>query len=167
MACNQWDNLWANMQEYPPIMRLADVYLMYAEAVLQGFGTAASTAPGYALTAEGAINIVRNRAQLPNISATYTASKDAFMGEIIRERAIEFAYEGQRFQDLRRWNLNFLPQYKDKTALDFDRDPVTKKPKNITERVVITRVAEKKHNWLPLQVSFTKQYEGFNQNPGW
>jgi hypothetical protein len=167
IGCNQWDKGWDAFQAYVPFMRLADVYLMYAEAVLQGYGTAASTAPGYTLTAEGAVNLIRTRAQLPNLTATYTASKDAFMGEIIRERAVELAFEAARFQDLRRWNLNFLPQYKDKTALDFDRDPVTKKPINIKERVVITRVAETKHNWLPFQVSFTKMYPGFAQNPGW
>lgn len=168
IGCNQWDNKWGAFQAYVPFLRLADIYLMYSEAVLQGYGSASSSDPSLTtLTAEGALNIVRNRAQLPNISATYTATKDKFMGEIIRERAVELAYEGERFQDLRRWNLNFLPKYKDKTALDFDRDPVTKKPINIKERVVIIRVADKKHNWLPFQVSFTKMYEGFQQNPGW
>jgi len=167
IGCNQWDNKWANFQAYVPYLRLADVYLMYAEAVLHGYGTPQSSVPGYPLTAEQALNIIRNRAQLPNLSSKYTASKEAFMSEIIRERAVELAFEGARFHDLRRWNLNSNMKYREKTALDFDRDPVTKKPKNIRERVVITRVAEKKHNWLPFQVSFTKLYEGFPQNPGW
>ena len=168
IGCNQWDNKWGAFQAYVPFLRLADIYLMYAEAVLHGYGSASASDPGLpTLTAEGALNIVRNRAQLPNIDAKYTGTKDAFMKEIIRERAVELAYEGARFQDIRRWNLNTLPEYKIKTALDFDRDPDTKKPINIKERTVIVRVAEKKHNWLPLQVSFTKQYEGFPQNPGW
>ncbi|MDP4189274.1 MAG: RagB/SusD family nutrient uptake outer membrane protein, partial [Bacteroidota bacterium] len=128
---------------------------------------ASSSDPDYPLTAEGALNIIRNRAQLPNISANYTATKEAFMGELIRERAVEFAFEGQRFQDLRRWNLNTELKYKEKTAVDFDRDPVTKKPINIKERVVITRVAVKKHNWLPFQTKDVSLYKGFSQNPGW
>jgi len=73
------------------------------------------------LTAEGAINVVRNRAQLPNISAAYTASKDIFMGEIMRERAVELAFESHRYFDLRRWNISGNAQYLQKTALDFDR----------------------------------------------
>jgi len=167
IGCNQWDNKWASFQAYVPFLRLADIYLMYSESVLQGFGQASANTPNYPLTAEGALNMVRNRAQLPNLSAKYTATKEAFMGEIIRERAVELGYEGARFQDIRRWNLNTSLKYREKTAVDFDRDSKTGKPKNITERVVITRVAEKKHNWLPFQTKFVNQYVGFQQNPGW
>ena len=71
-----------------------------------------------------------------------------------------------RFQDLRRWNLNGDPKYLSKTAIDFDRD-VNGKPINLVERVVITRVADKKHNWLPIGVAATMLYPGFYQNPGW
>jgi len=55
-------------------MRLADVYLMYSEAVLQGYGTPQSSVPG-SITAEQALNIVRNRATVPNVTSTYTAQK--------------------------------------------------------------------------------------------
>jgi starch-binding outer membrane protein, SusD/RagB family len=153
---------------YVPYLRMADVYLMYAEAVLfaSNGGTPQSTSGNYQLTAEGALNMVRNRAQLPNIAAKYTASRDVFFEEIVRERAVELIFEGARFCDLRRWNRNHDPRYLDKTAIDFERGP-DGKPVNISERVIVTRVAEKKHNWLPIQVGFTKLYEGFPQNPGW
>jgi len=166
LGCNQWENKWYNFQTYAPFMRLADVYLMYAEAVLQGYGTAASSVPGSGLTAEQAVNLIRNRALLPDANSKYTASKDVFMELIIRERAVEFAFEGQRFNDLRRWNIAGEIKYREKTALDFDRGS-DGKPINMKERVVITRVFEKKHNWLPFQVSFTKLYKEFPQNPGW
>ena len=74
--------------------------------------------------------------------------------------------EGARFCDLRRWNLNYDPKYLNKTAIDFDLD-ANGKPCNFRERVVITRAASKKHNWLPIQVKYTKIYKGFYQNPGW
>lgn len=170
VGCNPWDNKWGNFQAYVPYMRLADVYLMYAEAVLQGYGTAQSSVPGSGLTAEDAVNRVRNRGgnlPLPNLTSAYTSNKDKFMGEIIRERAVELAFESHRWFDLRRWNLGGDPKYINKTALDFDRDPVTKKPINMKERVVVTRVFDKKHNWLPFQVADTKKYIGFQQNPGW
>ena len=40
-------------------MRLADVYLMYAEAAANGYGSATSSAPGFSLTAVDAINRIR------------------------------------------------------------------------------------------------------------
>ena len=165
LGCNQWENLYANFQAYIPFMRLADVYLMYAEAVLQGYGTPSSSVTG-SITAEQAVNIIRTRAQLPNLTSSYTATKDVFMEAIIRERAVELAFEGQRFCDLRRWNLSGETKYTEKTALDFDRGP-DGKPINIHERVVITRVAGQQQNWLPIQTKFTQIYPGFPQNPGW
>ncbi|MCK9412911.1 MAG: RagB/SusD family nutrient uptake outer membrane protein [Prolixibacteraceae bacterium] len=158
-----------NVLALDPYLRLADVYLMYAEALLQGYGSSQSSDPGLAsLTAEGALNVVRNRAQLPSISAAYTATKDKFMGEIIRERAVELGWENShRFCDLRRWNLNGDARYLKKTAIDFDRDPVTKKPINIKERVVVERVVTKRNNWLPIEVKYTTLYKEFPQNPGW
>jgi hypothetical protein len=138
---------------------------MYAEAVLQGYGTPQSSASGY-ITAEAALNKVRNRAQLPNLNARYTGSKDAFMGELIRERAVELAFEGLRWHDLRRWNIAGDKKYKEKTVVDFDRGP-NNKPINMRERVVVTRVFEKKHNWLPLPTNQVNLYPSFGQNPGW
>ncbi len=166
IGCNPWDKKWNNFQAYVPYLRLADVYLMYAEAVLQGYGSAASSSTVLSLTAESAVNRIRNRAQLPNLVSKYTATKEAFMGEIIRERAVELAYEGHRFCDLRRWNLNGEMEYREKTAIDFDRG-IDGKPINLHERIIITRVVEKKHNWLPLPLSNTNLYPEFPQNPGW
>jgi len=155
------------LQEYVPYLRLADVYLMYAEAVLfSSGGSPKATSGNYSLTAEDALNVIRNRAQLPDLDPKYTAGNEIFFEEIVRERAVELAMEGARFCDLRRWNRNGDPRYLDKTAIDFDRGP-DGKPINLNERVIVRRTVEKKHNWLPIQVKFTKQYEGFPQNPGW
>ncbi|HRR17035.1 MAG TPA: RagB/SusD family nutrient uptake outer membrane protein [Bacteroidales bacterium] len=155
------------LMAYVPYLRMADIYLMYAEAVLfSPGGTPQSTSSNFSMTAVEAVNAVRNRAQLPNLDPKYTANRDVFFEEIVRERAVEFMFEGQRFCDLRRWNRNYDPRYLDKTAIDFDRGPGGK-PINIKERLVVKRVATKKHNWLPIQTKFTKMYEGFPQNPGW
>ncbi|HBB01473.1 MAG: hypothetical protein A2W86_05220 [Bacteroidetes bacterium GWD2_45_23] len=155
------------LQEYVPYLRLADIYLMYAEAVLFSTGGSPNATSGnYTMTAVQAFNVIRNRAQLPDLDPKYTASNDLFFEEIVRERAVELAMEGARFCDLRRWNRNGDPRYLDKTAIDFDRGS-DGKPINIKERVIVRRTVEKKHNWLPIQVKFTKQYEGFPQNPGW
>lgn len=163
--CNNVDNEWNNINIVIPYLRLADVYLMYAEAVLQGYGTPKSSYPGY-LTAEAAVNIVKARAGLPGMDARYTGAKDAFMQELMRERAVELAFEGLRWHDLRRWGVAGDTKYKEKTVIDFDRGS-NGKPINLKERVVVTRVFEKKHNWLPLPVNQVNLYPTFGQNPGW
>ena len=144
---------------------MADVYLMYAEAVVQGYGTPQSSHQNY-LTALEAINKVRERATVPPIDARYTGSKDAFMGELMRERAVELAFEGLRWHDLRRWMLADVKKYKEKTVIDFDRGS-NGKPVNLRERVVVTRVFEPKHNWVPLPTNQVNLYPTFGQNPGW
>ncbi|UII24991.1 RagB/SusD family nutrient uptake outer membrane protein [Fulvivirga maritima] len=78
-----------------PMFRLADVYLMYAEAVLRG-GTGGSTA-----TALEYINALRERAygdESGNISA-----EDLTLDFILDERARELCYEMHRRTDLIRF----------------------------------------------------------------
>jgi hypothetical protein len=163
--CNNTDNEWNNINIVIPYLRLADVYLMYAESVLQGYGTPKSSYPNY-LTAEEAVNVIRNRAGVPAVDARFLASKESFMEELMRERAVELAFEGLRWHDLRRWGVAGDKKYKEKTVIDFDRGP-NGKPINLRERVVVTRVFEKKHNWLPLPTNQVNLYPSFGQNPGW
>lgn len=163
--CNNIDNEWNNINIIIPYVRLADVYLMYAEAVLQGYGTPQSSYPGY-LTAIEAVDKIRQRANVPGIDIRYLGSKEDFMGELIRERAVELAFEGLRWHDLRRWMIAGEKKYKEKTAIDFDRGP-DGKPLNLRERVVVTRVFDLKHNWLPLPTNQVNLYPAFGQNPGW
>ncbi|GHV20345.1 carbohydrate-binding protein [Bacteroidia bacterium] len=156
-----------SLAEYIPYLRLADVYLMYAEAV--NFGTGGgpkAKASNYSMTAEEAFNVVRARAQMPGMAAKFTVNKELFFEELIRERAVELIMEGARFCDLRRWNRNTDPRYINKTVLDFDRG-TDGKPINMVERVLRTRAVEKKHNWLPIQTKWVNIYAGFRQNPGW
>lgn len=156
------------LQAYQPYLRMADAYLLYAEAVnwMTGGGPSAK-ASSYGKTAVEAFEAVRSRAQIPALPASYVGTKDSFFECIVRERAVELYMEAQRFDDLRRWNRIADPRYLDKTAVDFDRG-ADGKPVNISERVVITRSASSpKMNWLPITVKYTKMYAGFPQNPGW
>lgn len=80
---------------YFPVMRLADVYLMYAEASNEVSGPLAD--------AVALVNKVRARGNLPGLAASKYASKQAFFDAIEQERIIELVGEGQRGFDLRRW----------------------------------------------------------------
>jgi hypothetical protein len=95
---------------YPfPIIRLADLYLLYAEVLNECKETPDAEVYQY-------IQLVRNKAGLDKGTgdllqtwAAYSNNPDkpatqSGMREIIRrERLIELAFEGQRFYDLRRW----------------------------------------------------------------
>jgi len=76
-----------------PLFRLADAYLMYAEAVLRGGG-------GNQSQALDLINQIRRRAGAPEIG-----SGDLTLDFILDERARELYWEGHRRTDLIRYGL--------------------------------------------------------------
>jgi len=94
---------------YPmPIIRLADLYLMKAEALNEYSGPSQDV---YA-----AVNLVRKRAGIPDIQDIYTnpsicrpdalnkhTTKEGMREIILRERSIELAFEGIRFWDMWRY----------------------------------------------------------------
>lgn len=81
-----------------PIMRLADVYLMYAEAINEANG-------GPDELAIDVVNKVRHRGNLPPLGAAKCSTKENFFNAVIQERIVELFGEGQRAFDLRRWRL--------------------------------------------------------------
>lgn len=78
-----------------PVMRLADVYLMYAEASNEVSGPQAD--------AVALVNAIRRRGNLPALGPAKFAGKQAFFDAIEQERIVELVGEGQRGFDLRRW----------------------------------------------------------------
>lgn len=78
-----------------PVMRLADVYLMYAEAT--------NELEGPKQHAIELVNRIRHRGNLPPLSAEKTADKESFFEAIEQERIVELFAEGHRGWDLRRW----------------------------------------------------------------
>ena len=78
-----------------PVMRLADVYLMYAEASNEVLGPQAD--------AIALVNKIRHRGNLPALAASKTGDKASFFSAIEQERIVELFGEGQRGFDLRRW----------------------------------------------------------------
>jgi len=159
-------------------LRLSDMYLMYAEAASEGYNSPQGKAPGYSKTAVDAVNFVRDRPGLEvgHVAEKFTVSQDLFRQEYRRERAVELAYEGHRFVDLRRWKLIDKSPYTLKTAVQFDRvtpnaqvyaDPKNARVQNFRETVLLERNFTSRHYWFPFPVADVNIYEGFQQNPGW
>jgi hypothetical protein len=86
-----------------PLMRLAELYLNYAEASNEAYGPQVLGVPGATLTAEQAINVVRTRAGMPNVLPAYTGSTAAFRPRIKNERCVELSWEGHYYNDIHRW----------------------------------------------------------------
>ena len=77
------------------LLRYADILLMYAECLNETGDT-----PG----AYTYIQMVRNRANLPDLATTKPGMTQAQMRDQIgHERFLEFPLEGHRFDDIRRW----------------------------------------------------------------
>lgn len=158
-----------------PYMRLADIYLMYAEATAVGYGSPSASSPKFGKSAVDAINTIRDRAGVDHVAAQFIGSTEAFLPELRRERAVELSFESHRFNDLRRWLLLIEEPYTIKTSIEFDRaddldpsvDPSENRVVNLHEKVILQRNFTDKHYWLPLKVADVNLYPEFYQNPGW
>lgn len=159
---SNWNKIINGYQGARLNMRLTDVYLMYAEALHASKGP--TTAPSsYALTAEGAINKLRDRANIPHVNSVIVANNNKFMDELRRDRNVELSFEAHRWDDMRRWGVAHLEINRVKTALRFPQDHSYFNVEVLTERVC----EYPKHYWLPFEANQTQFYEGFPQNPGW
>lgn len=77
------------------LLRYADILLMYAECLNE----TGDTAGAYTY-----IQMVRSRVGLPNLAtAKPNMTKEQMREQIGHERFLEFALEGHRFDDIRRW----------------------------------------------------------------
>jgi len=166
-----WGN---NLNIHIPWMRLSDIYLMYAESAAIGYSSSTGKSENYSKTAVDAVNIVRDRANVGHVARKFLGSVDLFMSEVRRERAVELAFEGHRFNDLRRWLLLIENPYTLKKSIEFDRDssfdpanPKTNKVLNLRETVILERKFTEKHYWLPLKNADVNMYLEFAQNSGW
>jgi hypothetical protein len=81
-----------------PVIRYADVLLMYAEAANE---------LDLRDKARDAVNEVRQRPSvgMPKLTVAQTDTKQKMFDAIVHERRVELAFEYHRYNDLRRWGL--------------------------------------------------------------
>lgn len=149
-----------------PLIRLADLYLLYAEALNEMKSTPDKEVYSW-------IDLIRERAGLEGVVTSWAKSifpskptTQAGMREIIkRERLIELAFEGQRSGDLRRW----------KDAMKYLNEPVQGwdyKGDNIQTYYSVTtywnkRVFSTRDYLWPLRTESITINSNLVQNPGW
>ncbi|MBC6366693.1 RagB/SusD family nutrient uptake outer membrane protein [Algoriphagus sp. AK58] len=122
-----------------PILRMADVYLIAAEAEARATGP---TAKAY-----GYINMVRRRAKLQNLTPGLSAAQ--FVDAVIQERSWELFAEADRWYDLTRTGkfLTLVPL--------------------ATNNVFPTRKPEPKHRYFPIPLDEIQANPQLVQNPAW
>jgi len=154
------------VQRYPwPIMRLADLYLLYAEALNEASGP--SPELFYYL------DLIRTRAGLPSIEESWTnysnqpnkyTTKQGLRDIIRRERTIELLFEGSRFWDLRRWKT--APQVLNNPIVGWDTQQEA--PETYYRPVTIfNQTFSLKDYFWPVQESEMLKNKGLIQSPGW
>ena len=141
--------------------RLGEFYLNYAEAVFKYLGSATATSEEFPMSADEAINIVRERAKMPDFPTTL--SNDAFWTKYKNERMVELAFEGHRFWDVRRWKE--ADQY-------FKSIQEMKISKNSDgsytySRKTVSREWDDKMYLFPIPVEQILKNDNLEQNPGW
>lgn len=162
---------WGQYNYATPCIRYAEVLLFYAEAVFELTGNPDAKIEGGTYTAREALNLVRNRAGMPNYNPlNYSVARTThgefssdhpFRMALRNERAVEFAYEGHFWFDMRRWK-RFHSMDDQLWILNFNKDW------NTATRVFYQPFkVEERHYWLPFPTSHTQIFDGFSQNPGW
>ncbi|MEA1896472.1 MAG: RagB/SusD family nutrient uptake outer membrane protein, partial [Bacteroidota bacterium] len=149
-----------------PVVRMADLYLSYAEALNET--KAAPDAEVYEY-----IDYVRERAGLKGVVESWTtysanpakpATKSGMRNIIQKERLIELSFEGSRFWDLRRWKL--AQEYLNKPVRGWN---VLKQ--DVREYYRVTTLFNQSftlRNYLwPIEENETVLNPNLVQNPGW
>lgn len=148
-----------------PVFRLADLYLMYAEAANEFSGPSAQV---YEYLDEirsrsGLGGVVKSWAN-HSINPTKPTSKEGLRDIIQRERTIELAFEGSRFWDIRRWKT--AEEELNRTVLAWnteENEPVSYyQPKVVS----VMRFGVKDYFW-PLKSSTIQTDKSLIQNFGW
>jgi hypothetical protein len=137
------------------VFRLAEFYLDYAEAVFNATGSANDAT--YGMTANEAINVLRNRAdiQMPE----FTEDGDEWVKRYERERLVELAFENNRFWDVRRWKKG-AEYFKTIQTATISSDLML-------TRSTINRTWDEKMNFYPIPQSELIKNPQLTQNPDW
>jgi hypothetical protein len=152
-----------------PIIRLADMYLMYAEALNEARG---GTPDPDVYTY---VDLVRARSGLKGVVESWRdhavagkenkpLTKEGMRDIIRRERLNELAFEGIRFWDLRRWKL--AEEYMNRPVRGWNITGTTAET-FYQETNVYQLTFQKKDYFWPIRTNTLLKNLNLVQNPGW
>ena len=149
-----------------PALRLAELYLNYAEADFEYNGSLSNTSLIH-------LNKIRTRAGLPNFEASWAIVGGIPTGDPLREvlhqeRTIELLMEGRRYSDVRRWGI--AKQELGTTPMAFNVKGKTLAEFNRIVPMVETGVRVFEHPktiWLAIPIEELNRNPSMVQNPGY
>lgn len=147
-----------------PIMRLANLYLLYAEALNEVSG------PGD--EAFRMIDLVRERAGLKGVEESWNnstkpnkfKSKEGLREIIQRERSLELAFEGERLWDLRRWKTATKEMNSNVMGWNIYQETTEGYYRPI---VLFKQTFSMKEYFWPIKEKSLQVNRNLKQNPGW
>lgn len=140
------------------LLRLAEIYLSYAEALNE-------SDPGNADILHY-INLIRERAGIPSYGSAELPApvgQDAVREAIWKERRVELAFENARFFDVRRWKIAEQTENGPIFGLNVDTNP----PEFYSVVVLENRVFNKRHYFFPIPQNEINNNNLLIQNLGW
>lgn len=158
-----------NVVDYPwPVIRLADLYLLYAEAL--------NEVSGPSVEVYEYINKVRVRAGLENVEVAWPnyakaskkqkhTTKDGLREIIQQERLIELANEGHRYWDIRRWK-RAKEMWQNQPIQGWDVDQEETETYYRIKTIYTTSFTTKDYLW-PIREYNLSVNPNLDQNPGW
>jgi hypothetical protein len=149
-----------------PIMRLADLYLLYAEALNESLDAPNSDVYEYVdivrerAGLKGVVESWRDHSNLPDKPLTKTGMRDI----IRQERMIELCFESKRFWDLRRWKLAHI--YYNQPERGWNVSQTT--TEDYYQVIIFNRLEFPTRLYLwPIQESELRKNINLVQNPYW
>ena len=157
-------------------IRLAEIYLNYAEASFEATGSADAKVSGCDLSAREALNVIRHRAGITDVAAT---DGEEFRQAIRRERSVELMFENKRWWDIRRWMIahvicegGYPIRGMEMTPLDPAHASVADKSTlEFSYRVIKVTTEQRafgmKNYWYPFKMGDAAALKNLKQNPLW
>ncbi len=151
-----------------PVIRLADLYLLYSEALNEAYGPSQE--------AYKWIDLVRKRAGLEGVEVSWAkyakssyqnkpTTQDGFRKIIHHERLIELSSEGQRYWEIRRWKRG-REIWNNQPIQGLDVTQSETVMYNRVRTLFIQNFTSKNYLW-PLRDHTLLVNPNLDQNPGW
>lgn len=160
-----WSGYW-----FPfPMIRLTDLYLLYAECINEAEGPAGAHADDLFYY----LDRIRSRAGIPDVKTAwdkysnrpgYYNTKTGMRDIIHRERLNEMSFESSRFWDLRRWK-EAAPEYQ---KLIYGFNIAASAPEEFYVKTLIAQQSFGLKNYFwPIATSYIEVNPNLVQNLGW